>query len=84
MQNIPRSDISIKPMFRAPKASEIVKEFDTSIALNMYDEVETQQGWVKAKELKIQDSLLLEDGVIGKIVNIIGTNNKIQLEVNCA
>ena len=84
LQNIPRSDISIKPMFRAPKASEIVKEFDNSITLNMYDEVETQQGWVKAKELKVQDSLLLEDGVIGIIKDINNVNNILQLEVGCA
>lgn len=84
LQNIPRSDIKIKPMFRAPKASETIKEFDNIIDLDLYDEVETQNGWVKAKNLKVKDSLILEDNKKGIIKSIKTVNYKVQLEVECA
>lgn len=84
LQNIPRSDIKIKPMFRAPKASETIKEFDNIIDLDLYDEVETQNGWVKAKDLNFQDHLMLEDNKKGLIKSIKTVSYKVQLEVECA
>lgn len=84
MQQIPRSNIEVKPLFRAPTASEYIKEFDNRIELGLYDEVETQNGCVKAKNLKVKDSLILEDNKKGIIKSIKTISYKVQLEVECA
>ena len=83
MQQIPRSNIEVKPLFRAPIASEYEKEFDTQLELNLYDEVETKRGWVKVKDLILSDVLMGENNYL-KIKSINNINYKIQLEVECA
>ena len=78
MQNIPAKNKEIRSVFRAGKAQEIEKEFDGFLHLYDYDEVETQRGWVKAKDLKTTDSLIVEDGVL-KIASIRDLNGIIQV-----
>ena len=81
MQQIPRSNIEVKPMFRAPVAKEYSKEFENKLELNLYDEVETQRGWVKAKDLILSDVLIEENNVLSPIKYLSKENYKIQLEV---
>ena len=81
MQQIPRSNIEIKPLFRAPMASEYKKEFENSLELNLYDKVETQRGWVYAKDLTDKDILIDEDNNNLLIKYLNTSNYKIQLEV---
>lgn len=83
MQQIPRSNIEVKPLFRAPTASEYEKEFESQIELGLYDEVETKRGWIKAKDLNPSDVLIGENTYLPiKFINNI--DYKIQLEVESA
>lgn len=78
MQNIPAKNKEIRSVFRAGRAQEVEKVFDGFLHLYDYDEVETQRGWVKAKDLKTTDSLVAEDGVL-KIASIRDLNGIIQV-----
>lgn len=83
MQQIPRSNIEVKPLFRAPIASEYIKEFENQIELGLYDEVETKRGWIKAKDL-IPSDMLIDENTYLPIKSINNINYKIQLEVESA
>lgn len=63
LQQLPRSDITIKPMFRATPSYEKELEFDSQLELSPYDEIEIDCGvWIKAKNLTKENHLILEDG----------------------
>lgn len=62
-------------------ASEYKKEFENSLELNLYDKVETQRGWVYAKDLTDKDILIDEDNNNLLIKYLNTSNYKIQLEV---
>ena len=81
MQNIPAKNKEIRSVFCAGRAQEIEKEFDGFLNLYDYDEVETQRGWIKAKDLKVDDYLKIESGFLG-ILNIRDIGGIIQVFPN--
>lgn len=77
LQQLPRSDISIKPMFRATPSYEKEIEFEDSIILNMYEEIETDNGWVKVKDLKVGDKIKDNNLTIKEINKLEGSSIKL-------
>lgn len=61
MQQIPRSNVEIKPMFKATNASEFTETFNDNLVINPWNQVETLDGWRKAKDLKVGDTIICED-----------------------
>lgn len=61
LQQIPRANLEIKPMFKTPSASEKIEEIEDELKLNPYDSIETTNGWIKAKQLKVGDEILEEE-----------------------
>lgn len=79
LQQLPRSDITVKPMFRATPASQKEIEFENSISLSPYDEVETLNGWKKVKELQIGD--IIDNTPIINITKLKDSSIRLDLEV---
>lgn len=77
MQQIPRSSLDIKPMFVAPKEKEEIIDVLDKITLKYDDELETLEGWKKAKILNIGDIIKGEDH------NIIINNIEKKLNTIC-
>jgi DNA polymerase-1 len=75
MQNIPSSNHDIRKMFVAQGESFNV-EFDTDayLEVNQYDEIFTNNIWIKVENLKIGDTLDLEGDIftISKVENLDG------------
>lgn len=75
MQNIPSSNHDIRKMFVAQGESFNV-EFDTDdyLEVNQYDEIFTNNIWIKAENLKIGDTLDLEGDIftISKVESLDG------------
>lgn len=78
LQQIPRANIEIKPMFRAPISQIKEIEFDSQLELSPYEEIETDKGWVKAKDLKLNHCIIDCNKIIKNIYN---KNNKIIIEI---
>jgi DNA polymerase I-like protein with 3'-5' exonuclease and polymerase domains len=81
LQQIPARNKEIRMMFCAPKEQEIIKEFDSYLELEDVDEVETLEGWKKARDLKIGDVLRLEEDKEIEIKNISNKDYKIIIRV---
>lgn len=80
MQQIPRANIEIKPMFKAPNSSIEEVDVDSILYLNYYDEVETLNGWVKAKDIKNTDVLITNQGTTN-IKDVIEVDSQIQIHL---
>lgn len=77
LQQIPRSNIQIKPIFKAPSASERIENIIDKLILNPYDSLETVNGWVKVKDLNIGDKIKDEESSqLLVISNIKEKNNQ--------
>ena len=62
LQQIPRSNLEIKPMFKTPSASEKIEEVENKIILNPYDSIKIKgKGWVHARELVLEDEIIEEE-----------------------
>ncbi len=69
-QQLPRDVKSVRLMLTADDPHEQILEIDNELTLKLYDEVETARGWVKAKDLQLNDKLIIEGSLI-VIRNII-------------
>ena len=76
LQQIPRSNIEIKPMFRATPASEKIIETSNILELEPYDEINTLEGWKKFKNISLNDILIDEENNMYPIINIINKWDK--------
>lgn len=68
-------------MFRAPKGHEEIKDIIDQIVLKPYDEIKTQRGWVKAKDLDFNDLIKTEDNSIIKIISIEEDIDKVIIRI---
>lgn len=80
LQNIPSHVKDIRGMFKA-KCPIREEQFDDLLIVNTYDELESEDGWVSAKNLKIGDSIKSYDGLI-TIDNIEYRNGSIAFKFN--
>ena len=64
LQNIPAKEKSIRMMFMATKGNFQVPEQNGCFHLNKWDKVQTQNGVKYAKDLLVQDSLIIEEQLI--------------------
>lgn len=60
-------------MFTAPEESERIEEVNNSLFLFKYEELNTTRGWVKVRDLTLEDVLIDEEN---NQVNIIEINDK--------
>lgn len=77
-QNIPAHEKSIRLLFKAKSEDNLIKlnELDNSYEVEKYSEVNTVDGWKWLKELKIGDTLILDDGrSILKNIKILDNGN---------
>lgn len=80
LQQLPRDEKDVRVMFCAtPKGEETILS-DKYINLYNQDEIETNRGWVKAKDLTIGD--ILENNFIIKNIEINGTQIRLEVEKN--
>lgn len=80
LQQIPRANIEIKPMFRAPISSNYIIEATNYIELGPQEEINVKNiGWKKIKDLKIEDFILDEDNNEYKILKKENLPNKIKV-----
>ena len=70
IQNIPSHNPEIRMLFKA-KVEEEVKEFDDILTIPEITEIETVNGYQYCKDLHIGDKLLINDGEVADIKNII-------------
>ena len=70
IQNIPSHNPEIRMLFKA-KVEEEVKEFDDVLTIPEITEIETVNGYQYCKDLHIGDKLLINDGEVADIKNII-------------
>lgn len=81
LQQIPRSNIEIKPMFRATMASEYIKETTNILTLTPYESIFTNNGYKKAKDLNVLDVLIDEDNNKYSISNLNKNLDNVEIEL---
>ena len=81
MQQIPRSNIEIKPMFRATPASEFVIDIVDILELEPYDEINTLEGWKKSKDITLNDIIIDEENNKYSVSNIIYKWDKLNIHL---
>lgn len=70
IQNIPSHNPEIRMLFKA-KVEEETKEFDDVLVIPEITEIETVNGYQYCKDLHVGDKLLINDGEVADIKNII-------------
>lgn len=77
LQNIPSHNKEIRQMFKASEIEEIVESNSDYFEVNLYNMVETKNGYIEAKELKAGDILIVEENnknieiIISKIDKVV-------------
>lgn len=70
LQQIPRANIQIKPMFMVPPEAEKIIDIEDKLDLFKYETVNTNRGWIRAEELNLRDYIITEDNERLYIENI--------------
>ena len=81
MQQIPRANVQIKPLFKAPEASEKIEEVENTLSLFKYEEVNTDRGWIKSEYLTLEDILIDEENNLIPILEINDRGYKLDVSI---
>ena len=81
LQNIPSKNHEIRQMFKAAEVDEIIESDSDYFEVNLYNKVETKNGYIEAKELKVGDILIVEENnknieiIVNKIDRVVDKNH---------
>ena len=68
-------------MFKATEVDEIIESDSDYFEVNLYNKVETKNGYLEAKELKVGDILIVEENnknieiIVNKIYRVVDKNH---------
>lgn len=81
LQNIPSHNKEIRTMFKAAEIDEIIESDSDYFEVNLYNKIETKNGYIEAKELKVGDILIVEENnknieiIVNKIDRVVDKNH---------
>lgn len=81
LQNIPSHNKEIRTMFKAAEIDEIIESDSNYFEVNLYNKIETKNGYIEAKELKVGDILIVEENnknieiIVNKIDRVVDKNH---------
>ena len=81
LQNIPSHNKEIRKMFKAAEIDDIIESDSDYFEVNLYNKIETKNGYIEAKELKVGDILIVEENnknieiIVNKIDRVVDKNH---------
>lgn len=81
LQQIPRANVQIKPIFKAPEKSERIEEVKSKLSLFKYEMINTNKGWVKSEGLTLEDILIDEENNLIPILEINDRGYKLDVSI---